>query len=179
VNDNLKKPTAENAFSTPIVKDIFGVSADFLGQFRTWLEQNPPAIPVSQIVGFSQFTAQANSVATRESTISTTYVNLTTAGPSLSGLPDGQYLFLFGCDAFNSVAGNQLTMSIKVNSTAAADSDATLADAPAATYKVCLMRAVTKTLANGGNNTITCQYRVSSGTGSFENRWLIALRFAN
>ena len=91
----------------------------------------------------------------------------------------GQYLFLFGCDAFNSAAGNQLTLSIQVNATAASDSDATLADAPSATYKVCLMRAVTKTLASGGNNTITCKYRVSAGTGSFENRWLIALRFAN
>lgn len=170
---------APNTTAIPLVKDIFGVSADFLGQLRTWFEQNPPAIPVSQIIGFNQFTAQNASVLTQETTTSTTFADLATVGPTLSSLPDGQYLFFLGCVAFNSGAGNQLTMSIDVNSAGASSSDQTAADGPAATYKVNLVRVVAKTLDNGGNNTVTCKYRVSAGTGTFLNRWLIAIRFSN
>lgn len=43
-----------NQTAVPVIKNIFGVSADFLGELKTWLEMNPPAIPISQIVGFQQ-----------------------------------------------------------------------------------------------------------------------------
>jgi microcystin-dependent protein len=36
----------------PIVKNIFDLSSEALGQIRAWLEQNPPAIPITQVIGF-------------------------------------------------------------------------------------------------------------------------------
>ena len=181
MNDNLKKPTAENAFSTPIVKDIFSVSADFLGQFRTWLEQNPPAIPVSQIVGFNQFTAQAATMiqpATNESTASTTNVDLTTVGPTLTGLSDGQYLILFGCLFKSSSTTFGANMTVQVNSTAATVDNDDLSTLT--TTFLPGMYVITKTLANGGNNTLTAKYRAGGGaTATFRRRWMVALRFAN
>ena len=46
-----KSPVANEQLK-PLVKNIFDFSAEALGQIRTWLEQNPPAIPVTQIIGF-------------------------------------------------------------------------------------------------------------------------------
>lgn len=161
---------------TNILKDC---SAEFLGQLRTWLEQNPPAIPVTQILGFSQFTAQADRVSNTasESTVSTTYTDLATVGPRLTGLPDGKYLVVFGAGAQTSVAGIGAVMSISVNGATPVDADgATVQSASIAGGT----SAVLKTLSSGGNNTLSVQYRIDgAATGGWLLRWLIALRYAN
>jgi hypothetical protein len=43
------------------------------------------------------------------------------------------------------------------------------------------MTAIIRTLSNAGNNDIVAKYRSSDNVSvsSFNNRWLIALRFAN
>ena len=167
---------APNSTAIPIIQNIFGVSSDFLGQLRTWLEQNPPAIPVTQIIGFSQFSVQpATTISTNESTSSTSYGALTTPGPVLSGLPDGKYVFLFGANAVMTAAGQGL-MVLKINSVAPVDADSLQTQSTASTS---LARAIVSTLSGGGNNTVTAQYRVSASTCTFGSRWLIALRIAN
>lgn len=45
-----------NANKIPGINNIFDVSAEFLGQLRTWLEQNPPAVSVQSIIGYAQST---------------------------------------------------------------------------------------------------------------------------
>ena len=168
-----------NSSAIPLIKDIYGVSADFLGQLRTWFEQNPPSIPVTQIIGFNQFTVQsATSVITNDSTTSQTYVNLTNTGPTLTNLPDGQYVFVFGCIASNSTSGDGAVVSLSINGSTPDDNDGSQTQA---TVLTSVMRAVPKTLSGGGNNTVTMQYRVgvAGHTGHFAYRWLFGLRYAN
>jgi len=144
-----------------------------------YLALNQPLVPVGQLVGFSQFTAQvAAAVDTQEQTNSTTYVNLTTTGPTLTGLPDGQYLVLFGAAAeIDTATVNSARMSLEVNGVAAADTDMALSGSQ---FLVSVSRVVTKTFA-AGSNTITAKYRsTNAGTNAiFANRWMILLRYAN
>ena len=162
----------------PKVNSIFDFSADALAQLRLWLEQNPPAIGISNILGFSQFTAEgASPVITQETTTSGTYTDLATVGPTITGLSDGQYVILFGSLASTSVAGTAAIMSVQLNSATASDND--LAQSQS-TNPTSIARGIVKTLANSGNNTITAKYRTDgTHTGTFSNRWLVALKFAN
>lgn len=152
--------------------------------FETWMIDKVASsgmdIPVSQLQGFTQFTAQLSSlIATDQFTVSTSYVGLTTVGPELLLLPDGQYLFFYGADInIDTATLNPARMSIQVNAVAAADADACLT-ATQATTSVMTVRA--KVLSNDGNNSVTAKYRSNVGTtqAHFANRWLIGLRYAN
>jgi hypothetical protein len=142
---------------------------------RKWLN-DAPVFPISQVFGFTQFTANQASVSTSESTSSVTYTALTTPGPTLTLLPDGHYLVLvaaFMTDSF----GNGAYMSPKVNSGVALDANAAITVSASGTS---LIGASTQTLSNGGSNTIASVYRAGVGsTGTFQNRSLIALRYGN
>lgn len=45
--------TPANNDKLPVVRSIFDFSAEALGELKTWLEQNPPAIPVTQVIGYT------------------------------------------------------------------------------------------------------------------------------
>jgi hypothetical protein len=66
--------------AVPIIKNIFGVSADFLGELKTWLEQNPPTLPATQILGIPTSGKEYGyqEIATDTDTTSTTFVDLVT-----------------------------------------------------------------------------------------------------
>lgn len=152
-------------------------------QTVTWLTDQVAlrglAVPIGQVIGFSRFTANpATDVAAAETTTSTTYGDLATVGPTLTGVPDGSYLVIFGCFASTDTDGFISRMSIQVNGTAAADADSL---ATGNQYGVSLMRIVSKTLSTGGNNTITAKYKTQTAThtSSFSDRWMVALRYAN
>jgi hypothetical protein len=174
-----------NAGQIPVVTSILkDFSAEALGELRTWLEQNPPAVTISSIIGFDQFTANvATDVATNETTTSTAFGDLATVGPSLSGIPNGKYLLLFGFTGKWTVAQTGQVMSVSVNSAGAADGDACFVT-PAATggagTEASTMRVVAKTLSSGSNSVVT-KYRATQAgnTANFQYRWLVALRYAN
>src|SRR3990167_4981253 len=155
-------------------KDTLGYLVDYLGL-------NQPTIPISQVIGFTGFNPQiAPMIATGESTVSTTYTDLATVGPLLTGLPDGEYLLLFGCQGqVNASFG--AGMSVEVNGVAAVDAD----NCQSATLNLnmSVMRALHKTLSSANNNSITAKYRAVSGNGttdsaSFALRTLIAIKYA-
>lgn len=147
-----------------------------------WIEARGLRTPVSNIVGFAQFLAQAApQIALIETTTSLTYTDLATVGPTLSGLADGNYVILFGCRSAQSVAaeGTAALMSISVNGATAVDADAIWTQSN--TYQSAMNFAV-KTLSGGGagGNTITAKYRMfAAGTGSYGRRTLLAIRYAN
>lgn len=151
-------------------------------EFKEYMVQflalNQPPLSISQVFGFAQFTAQvATTIATSETTASTTYVDLATVGPSLSGLPDGQYLIFHGCECKESGGGSGAIMSYSVNGAAAAD--ANLAE-NANTQFASVARPTIQTLKTGGSNSLVAKYRVGAAvTGTFASRFLIALRYAN
>jgi hypothetical protein len=168
----------------PVVRNIFDFSTEALGELRTWLEQNPPAVTISSIIGFDQFTANvATDVGTNETTTSSTYVDLATVGPSLSGIPDGKYLVMFGFTGKWTVAQTGQVMSVAMNGAAASDADAcfvTPTTTGGAGTEASTMRVVAKTLSSGSNS-IVSKYRATQAgnTANFEFRWLVALRYAN
>lgn len=155
-----------------------------LREFKDYLVQylalNQPPVPIGQIVGFTQFTVQAAAqVLTDESTASESYTDLSTDGPTLTGLSDGSYLVLFGCSAkVDTLLGETARMSVEVNGTAASDDDMILTGT---SFGTSIGRAVTKSLAAGSSNELSAKYRsTDSGTNaSFANRWLLALKYAN
>jgi len=159
-------------------------------KFKAWLLDyvavNIPMIPISQIQGFTGFTAKsADPVLAIESTTATTYGDLATVGPTLTGIGDGEYIILFGCKANGGTTGGGAIifgrMALEINGTAAADNDSCQSDSDRGIAGMSIMRAVVKTLDNGGNNTITAKYRStdSSVSCSFGNRWLTALKVGN
>lgn len=142
------------------------------------LSQNPAALPILQQQQFGQFLATvATPILTSQTRTSATYGNLTTVGPSLADLPDGQYLLLFGAAAKCDTATILAVMSLSYNGAAASDNDAVVSGA--ADF-VSVARAVTTTLSTG-DNSVDAKYKISTtaATATFENRWLVAIKYAN
>jgi hypothetical protein len=163
----------------PVLQNIFQVSAEFLGQLRLWLSQNPPDIPISQITGFSQGVGQYSFVGTVETTTSLTYTDLATVGPQMT-VTDGNYIILHG-SLMQAVsgAGSVATQSVSINGSTPADADGTATNA--ATVLIPGTMAVLKTIRTNASNTIKVQYKGNDNTKTFQfrNRWLLAFRISN
>lgn len=160
------------------INTINDLSPEALGELRSWLEGSGFQVPISQIVGFQQFTAQvADRIYTDESTSSSSFGNLATVGPQLTKIPDGRYVVLFGCWGRTGTVGAQAIMGVKANADEATDDNSL---AMSWLVNGSSMMATTFTLKNSGGSTLTCRYRATSGsTASFGTRWLVALRFGN
>lgn len=149
--------------------------------FETWMVDRVAVsglnLPIGQIIGFSQFTVQSDFIETNESTTSLPYTDLATVGPTLTGIPDGQYILGFG--AQTGVVTDSASMSVSVNGAAASDADsATMGTSGAIGGNI--VRFISSTMSTGGNNTVTAKYKTNNGTTiPFMRRWLIALKYAN
>lgn len=161
------------------------IPADFMSYMLDWIQTQRLQIPIGQVFGFQQFTANFATISGYGTTTSVTYGDLDGSvggaspipGPVLSGLADGKYVVLIGCAAYNSVNNGATLMSLQVNSTAALDTNSAecYANVP-----ISIARAFTLSLSNGGSNTLTAKYKVSAGTtGTFSTCWMVALRYAN
>jgi len=159
----------------PVVNSIYDMSPSALGDLLAFIEQNPPKIPIDQVTGFTQITPyMASGVQLEEQSSSTVYTDLTTPGPSLSSLPDGTYMVLWGCTASSSSVSARAKMGVSTNGAAVDD---TIAPGVATPNAAGMSYGVSLTLSAGGSNTITCKYRVTaSATGTWGNRWLLAVR---
>lgn len=158
-------------------------------EFKKWLEDyfaiNGQDIPVSQISGFTQFTAQvAAASATTQTRTVTSWGDLATVGPQLTGIPDGSYIIAFGCQAWNDTTGGSAEMCYQANSVTVDNTQKCLTFFDQR-FGTSIMRMSAVTLSNSGNNTITAKYQCSGvggapvGTANFGNRWMIALRYSN
>lgn len=159
----------------PKIHSIFDITEETLNQLRLWIEMHPPNIPIKQVIGFSAFTANQAQVLDADTTSSATYVDLTHPGPTLTGLPAGKYVLLFGCVYSNTSASDGF-ISPSVNGSTPSDSDGAQTQDPSS-LRVNMMRAVTVDLTTD-SNTVKLQYRVGAPTGSFQTRWLIALKYS-
>jgi hypothetical protein len=165
----------------PIITDLMrDVSPNVLEQLRFWLEMNPPAIPITQFPGFTQFQSQyAYLFPAVQSTTSSAFVDLATPGPSLSGLPTGQYVISHGCASYINVVGGgrEARQGLSINGSTPIDNDTCIQEG---NNFASLAITVQKTLANA-SNTITCKYASQDNVTQafFARRWLMALKFAN
>lgn len=171
------------------VKRTLGFPEEFPTKFGAWIldyvKQNG-SLPRSAVVGLPNLTPAYATVLTGETTSSTAYTNLATVGPTLTGLGDGVYFVIFGCQM--TVVANIWggAMSVASDDQVATDGNGfaiamtTAEGAEVEAYNLPGMRAVLLTLTHGGNNTLTAKYRFVSGTNpSYSNRWLAAIRVGN
>lgn len=118
-------------------------------------------------------------VATSETTTSTTYTALATAGPALTATTGTRALVLISCRLENNTASAQAFMSFAVSGAttqASPDTGSITLDGVSATQNSVLTNWRWVSL-NSGSNTFTAQYRVSAGTGTFSERRLSIMPF--
>ena len=108
-------------------------------------------------------------VLTAQTTTSTTYAALTTPGPLFAIPRAGIYTVETGFTGGMSAGVPQMYMSFDIGATPAADTDWTGTVAGTAGHRNSVARARQKTLTAV---TLTAKYKVVSGTGSFEMRWM-------
>lgn len=121
-----------------------------------------------------------SSVATNESTTSTSYTDLATSGPSVTLTTGSVALVILSAQIFNNTAGKFSFMSCAVSGAttdAADDDDALFFESSAANDQMGASRARLYTGLTPGSNTFTAKYRVDAGTGSFLRRSLIVIPF--
>lgn len=109
---------------------------------------------------------QTASVGTSETTTSTSYVDLTTVGPSIALARGGDYLFSFGCIC--------LTSGWACASPTAVDADGVIFDLPGTTVGSHSSRSYQR---NGlaASTTQKLVYRCSGASTTFQQRWLTIL----
>lgn len=180
----LKPITSEAGNLSPIERQLWqrftGTPADITPEFKNWLKQFVlaevvPEIPVYQLQGFGQFTAQSGYVGAEETTSSATYADLSTSGPTITGLSPGSYILWYGA-SLQAPTSNAMLASLSVNGSTPTDSDAVESQTDT-NVSVSRAQIITFSLAS---NSVKLQYRVSGGSnGAARYRFLIALKYAN
>jgi len=110
-------------------------------------------------------------IATSQTTASTSYVDLTTAGPSVTTPLSGDYILHFGLDLNNSGA-NYSIAAVKIGAAATVDADAVFAFSGSASgVEVSVSRTMVKT-ALAASTELKVQYKASAGTLAAAKRFL-------
>lgn len=146
----------------------------FLAYLVDYIQTNAQIV-ASQIAGtILTSITPASSITAAESTTATSYADLATVGPQLTALAAGRYAILYGGQAKISSSADQAFMSVAVNGTASDNDAAVTANVDSASIATLSLQSLT-----AQSNTIKAQYRVNGGTGTFGQRKLIAIRYAN
>lgn len=129
---------------------------------------------------FKALVPQAASVNTAETTTSTTYADLATAGPSVTvNTFTAAYVF-WGGFLTNSNAAVWSIMSYELNSAgattiAASDTWHALHKVEAATFNLYTTKLHRRENLNAGSNVFKVKYRVTAGTGTFSDRNILVI----
>lgn len=169
-----------------VLRKVFSSPLDIPQEWKSWLvsylEANPPVLPISQIFGFNSFTANLAEVAAKQNMPSNgSFVDLTTVGPQLDPLPKGRYVVLWGAayDANGGATGAMVPRVNSVNPGLATELDNSAIIEPVNVERFNLMRGRLYDLDLDSND-ITCKYYSTQSPGpAFYKRWLIALKYAN
>jgi hypothetical protein len=120
----------------------------------------------------------AANVVTSQTTVSTTYVDLATVGPTvtLTVPASGRVLVSVTSDMSNSTGGGSNFMGFAISGAdtrAAADTNALILGGN--TLQAATASFIVTGLTANGSDTFTAKYRVSGGTGTFSNRSIWAI----
>jgi hypothetical protein len=118
-----------------------------------------------EFIGGSPLTS---AVATSENTASTTYVDLSTSGPSVTAPLAGDYILQFGAEMLNNGANINL-MSVSIGGAAASDTESSESGASAANKVLYGFRETYRTGVSA-STAFTAKYRTTAGTASFRRR---------
>ena len=153
---------------------------EFPREFGSWISAYLAVngeLDKRQVVGVSNFSVYPADEITTEDTVAvgqTTFTDLGTVGPSLTGLQNGLYIVQFGGLARAGDAdGSYAIESISVNGTVTADE----------IWAGANFSSVSKTahvaLTQGNNNSIVAKYRRFGGAAAvtWRQRWMVAIRY--
>ena len=107
-----------------------------------------------------------HNVEAEQSTSSTSYAALTTAGPLMTAPLAGEYLIGFGAHSVGSLASYGNIMSVELGTTA------TDADSIQGNVRHPMMRVIKPTLTSGTTALVTKYKAEAANTSSFGKRWL-------
>jgi len=119
-----------------------------------------------------------NAVTTSESTGGTGYGDLTTPGPAVTVTTGTKAIVVVGAIVQNSTVAQNSYASYAVSgasSIAATDDRAVIITAAAANQTLRASAVYMETALTAGINTFTMKYRVTGGTGSFQNRRIVVI----
>lgn len=153
---------------------------------RDNLNETAPAL-ATEAGGYFVSTG-ANSIAERvgkretisneETTSSTSYTDLDTHGPEVTVTTAALALVIWGAEIRNDGGGTtRVTVDVSGASTVAGHDIRALTNMSGAENRMEASHAVFYDGLTPGENTFTMQYRVSSGTGTFQRRRLIVLPY--
>jgi hypothetical protein len=117
-------------------------------------------------------------VTTSESTGGTGYGDLTTPGPAVTVTTGTKAIVVVGAIVQNSTVAQNSYASYAVSgasSISATDDRAVIITAAAANQTLRASAVYMETALTGGSNTFTMKYRVTGGTGSFQNRRIVVI----
>ncbi|MEU7170301.1 hypothetical protein ABZ949_02270 [Micromonospora tulbaghiae] len=123
-------------------------------------------------------TPASATVATNESTNSTTYTNLVTAGPQVVSTTGTSALCFWQAQMGNSTSGSNAFMSVAVSGASTVAASDTFSSRYQSYGSNARHRSAAAHLFTGltaGSNTFTAQYRVDGGSGAFIDRSLIVI----
>lgn len=126
----------------------------------------------------SERTAATAQVATSETTTSTSYTALATAGPAVTVTTGVRAVVIVHGDCSNSGTGSaRMSYAISGATSTAASDIKGLSVSGAASAGVLSSAISLETGLTPGSNTFTAQYRVSASTGTFGNRRIVVLPY--
>lgn len=117
--------------------------------------------------------ASSDFVGAAETTTSTSYTNLSTAGPAVTLTTGTTALVVVYCGMFNNTSGEAVSMSFEVSGSSSVSADTNLAMSYEVANAGDVFRASATfllTTLTAGSNTFTAKYRVTGGTGTFSDR---------
>ena len=160
---------------------------ELMSWIKDWVSAHLAITQGSQIIGVPlMLFAEATPVVTEESTVSATFVDLSTRGPELTGMADGNWIIIWGCLIRESGALDTVAqMAVQPSWAGLSDSQVASAQVFASTKSSAVFSrafgaqgpAVVDSTGRG-NSSIRGMYRRQAGTGTpnFSNRWLVAVR---
>jgi hypothetical protein len=114
-------------------------------------------------------------VATNENTSSTSYTNLTTAGPATTVTTGTKALVIISAEFQNGAAAIQSFMGVDISGAttlAASDAKAAKQQIGASNTQQTMTQAFIYTGLTAGSNVFTAKYKAGSGTSYFQNRYI-------
>lgn len=119
-------------------------------------------------------------VSTSQTTTSTTYASLATAGPAVTVTTGARALVFISATMANNSIGQKSWISCAVSGAttiAATDTESIEFQVYGSNAEFAGTRAIFFKTLNSGSNTFTVQYRVSAGTTTFQDRDIIVMAY--
>lgn len=136
----------------------------------------PPASWGDQVRDNFQYLGgtDGSTVSTSQTTTSTSYVDLATTGPAVTVITGTEVLVTLSALVYNSGANNTyMSFAVSGATTLAAADARCIVHANTSATLSCPSRTFKLTGLTAGSNTFTAKYRVTGGTGSYENRDIV------